>query len=421
MSPRGQQCERGMVENAAMGPVTLAASDGDITDIGGRSSVPFDRQCVSHRRGPPLMGGGASGDEQPPGVCAGCGRRIVDRYYLQAVDKQWHVQCLTCSDCHYRLDSELTCFARDGQIYCKEDYYRRFAMKRCSRCHQGISANELVMRARDQVFHLMCFSCTACHRTLTPGEEFGLRDNQVYCRTDYELMFQGDYIPSLSPGIGGPAGLSTHSPNPNGPIPFYNGVGAVQKGRPRKRKSPLPDGDGCTNMGLNGLDMSDRPGDVLEREGYGHTPPRQKRVRTSFKHHQLRTMKSYFALNHNPDAKDLKQLAQKTGLSKRVLQVWFQNARAKYRRNLLKQQQDADKNGQGAASSPTGGDTNKEREKDASGSLTDLSNTRSPALSDISSTPSLSDLQSGAMESGGEQGSSSSISELFSSTIASIN
>ena len=57
-------------------------------------------------------------------------------------------------------------------------------------------------------------------------------------------------------------------------------------------------------------------------DGFQHgQPPRQKRVRTSFKHHQLRTMKSYFALNHNPDAKDLKQLAQKTGLSKRVLQV----------------------------------------------------------------------------------------------------
>lgn len=60
---------------------------------------------------------------------------------------------------------------------------------------------------------------------------------------------------------------------------------------------------------------------------------RQKRMRTSFKHHQLRVMKTYFELNHNPDAKDLKQLSQKTGLSKRVLQVWFQNARAKYRRN----------------------------------------------------------------------------------------
>lgn len=52
----------------------------------------------------------------------------------------------------------------------------------------------------------------------------------------------------------------------------------------------------------------------------GHNQ-RTKRMRTSFKHHQLRTMKSYFAINQNPDAKDLKQLAQKTGLSKRVLQV----------------------------------------------------------------------------------------------------
>jgi hypothetical protein len=52
-------------------------------------------------------------------------------------------------------------------------------------------------------------------------------------------------------------------------------------------------------------------------------PTRQKRMRTSFKHHELRIMKSYFALNHNPDAKDLKQLSIKTGLSKRVLQVSY--------------------------------------------------------------------------------------------------
>ena len=50
---------------------------------------------------------------------------------------------------------------------------------------------------------------------------------------------------------------------------------------------------------------------------------KQKRMRTSFKHHQLKIMKQYFNLNHNPDAKDLKQLSQKTGLSKRVLQVKY--------------------------------------------------------------------------------------------------
>ena len=59
--------------------------------------------------------------------------------------------------------------------------------------------------------------------------------------------------------------------------------------------------------------------------GNGNGCGRQKRLRTSFKHHQLRSMKAYFALNHNPDAKDLKELAQKTGLTKRVLQVLLSN------------------------------------------------------------------------------------------------
>ena len=62
-------------------------------------------------------------------------------------------------------------------------------------------------------------------------------------------------------------------------------------------------------------------GDEFGPDGFPLSNPRQKRIRTSFKHHQLRILKSYFALNQNPDAKDLKQLSQKTGLTKRVLQV----------------------------------------------------------------------------------------------------
>ncbi|XP_034016712.1 LIM/homeobox protein Lhx2-like [Thalassophryne amazonica] len=45
-------------------------------------------------------------------------------------------------------------------------------------------------------------------------------------------------------------------------------------------------------------------------------------------------LESYFARKHNPDGKDWTCLAHKTGLPKRVLQVWFQNARAKLRRSL---------------------------------------------------------------------------------------
>lgn len=69
---------------------------------------------------------------------------------------------------------------------------------------------------------------------------------------------------------------------------------------------------GCNENEADHLDRDQQPYPASQKS---------KRMRTSFKHNQLRTMKSYFAINHNPDAKDLKQLAQKTGLTKRVLQV----------------------------------------------------------------------------------------------------
>lgn len=68
--------------------------------------------------------GPVSTDEDEIAVCAGCGRRISDRFYLFAVDRRWHASCLQCSQCRRALDGEVTCFARDGNIYCKKDYYR---------------------------------------------------------------------------------------------------------------------------------------------------------------------------------------------------------------------------------------------------------------------------------------------------------
>ncbi|XP_062237790.1 LIM/homeobox protein Lhx2b [Platichthys flesus] len=267
-------------------------------------------------------------------LCAGCGRKIADRYYLLAVDKQWHMRCLKCCECKLNLESELTCFSKDGSIYCKEDYYRRFSVQRCARCHLGISASEMVMRARDLVYHLNCFTCTTCSKMLSTGDHFGMKDSLVYCRLHFETLIQGEYqthfnhadvVPHKGLGPANTLGLS-----------YFNGVGTVQKGRPRKRKSPGP---GTELAAYNAaLSCNENDGESMDRDSQYSSSQKTKRMRTSFKHHQLRTMKSYFAINHNPDAKDLKQLAQKTGLTKRVLQVWFQNARAKFRRNLLRQE-----------------------------------------------------------------------------------
>lgn len=270
-------------------------------------------------------------------LCAGCGGKISDRYYLLAVDKQWHMRCLKCCECKLNLESELTCFSKDGSIYCKEDYYRRFSVQRCARCHLGISASEMVMRARDLVYHLNCFTCNTCNKMLTTGDHFGMKDNLVYCRLHFETLIQGEYQvhfnhSDVTSGKGSGLGSGASSLG----LPYYNGVGTVQKGRPRKRKSPGPGADlAAYNAALS---CNENDGDHMDRDQQYTPNQKTKRMRTSFKHHQLRTMKSYFAINHNPDAKDLKQLAQKTGLTKRVLQVWFQNARAKFRRNLLRQE-----------------------------------------------------------------------------------
>ncbi|XP_066927743.1 uncharacterized protein [Clytia hemisphaerica] len=57
-----------------------------------------------------------------------------------------------------------------------------------------------------------------------------------------------------------------------------------------------------------------------------------KRQRTSFKVYQLVAMKELFDCDKNPDSIKLTRLADKIDLPKRVLQVWFQNARAKHRK-----------------------------------------------------------------------------------------
>ena len=83
----------------------------------------------------------------------------------------------------------------------------------------------------------------------------------------------------------------------------------------------------CLCVPSPALSCNENDAEHLDRDQPYPSSQKTKRMRTSFKHHQLRTMKSYFAINHNPDAKDLKQLAQKTGLTKRVLQVSRTRAR----------------------------------------------------------------------------------------------
>ncbi|VDP18567.1 unnamed protein product [Heligmosomoides polygyrus] len=57
-----------------------------------------------------------------------------------------------------------------------------------------------------------------------------------------------------------------------------------------------------------------------------------KRVRTTFAEEQLSVLQAHFQVDSNPDGADLERIANITGLSKRVTQVWFQNSRARQKK-----------------------------------------------------------------------------------------
>lgn len=65
---------------------------------------------------------------QPKGKqkgCAGCNRKIKDRYLLKALDKYWHEDCLKCACCDCRLgEVGSTLYTKANLILCRRDYLR---------------------------------------------------------------------------------------------------------------------------------------------------------------------------------------------------------------------------------------------------------------------------------------------------------
>uniref|UniRef100_A0A8C5VIM0 LIM domain only protein 3 n=1 Tax=Microcebus murinus TaxID=30608 RepID=A0A8C5VIM0_MICMU len=154
-------------------------------------------------------------DTKPKG-CAGCNRKIKDRYLLKALDKYWHEDCLKCACCDCRLGEVGSTLSVGVYIYAapmeiriyitlewmKKKYIycsRLFGVTgNCAACSKLIPAFEMVMRAKDNVYHLDCFACQLCNQRFCVGDKFFLKNNMILCQTDYEegLMKEG-YAPQV--------------------------------------------------------------------------------------------------------------------------------------------------------------------------------------------------------------------------------
>ncbi|BET03517.1 LIM domain [Nesidiocoris tenuis] len=141
---------------------------------------------VKSQNGKTASAGGApnSGSQE----CAGCGKHITERYLLKALDMFWHEDCLKCGCCDCRLgEVGSTLYTKANLILCKRDYLRLFGNTGyCAACSKVIPAFEMVMRARNNVYHLECFACQQCNHRFCVGDRFYLCENKILCEYDYE-------------------------------------------------------------------------------------------------------------------------------------------------------------------------------------------------------------------------------------------
>ncbi|KRX75582.1 LIM/homeobox protein Lhx1 [Trichinella sp. T6] len=294
-------------------------------------------------------------------LCAGCKKPIYDRYLYHVMDKSWHGSCIVCEVCQTPLDDR--CFTRDGLIFCKTDFLKRYGAK-CSRCSQNFSRGDLVRYARNKAFHIDCFCCTICQKRLNTGDQlYIINDSTFVCKTDYmktshaqnsqqELINQPisesgsedeeDGKKIEEPVKGPPSSLQLIDSTPAEAILEEQDVLSPADEQHFASSSPdsccsqeqakLSKNDDSINgisNGSNGADLAATTGTSVGTSSNG---AKRRGPRTTIKAKQLETLKAAFAATPKPTRHIREQLAQETGLNMRVIQVWFQNRRSKERR-----------------------------------------------------------------------------------------
>ncbi|XP_077562573.1 LIM homeobox transcription factor 1-beta-like [Haemaphysalis longicornis] len=330
------------------------------------SAAPGGGGCpVAGDDAPPAAAVGSSHPSAAASLCAGCGLPIVDRYILRVMDHSWHEACLQCSVCHAPL--EQSCYSRDRKLFCKADYDKLFGVK-CAGCLGCIAPSELVMRALEHVFHVACFACVVCGRTLQKGDQFVVRAARLYCRPDFEkemaLVSMSHRAQSQPSQQHAPPQHPAHAPN------------AALPGA-RGENGPLPGG------GHNGQPNTAGPGATVRPDG--RRGP--KRPRTILTTAQRRAFKASFEISQKPCRKVRETLAKETGLSVRIVQVWFQNQRAKLKKIQRKQQQQQQQQQQQSQQNAGGDSSGSEMASSTKDSKKSDDGRQSASPTDLSSPP----------------------------------
>ena len=222
-------------------------------------------------------------------VCQACHLTILEPSLLQVGEYMLHETCLQCTVCQLQLQDR--CYHAEGRFYCKEDYERLRAKQSavcCAGCGKGFVEDHNVEAIRiggdESAYHPECFQCSRCGCVLRKGMVYGCRpDGQIVCEDHFTV---------------------------------------------EKELAGQEDGheDEVEDTDEEQEDDQQQPAKKTCKDGKRRGP------RTNITAKQLEMLKNVFGSTPKPTRLMREQLAKETGLSMRVIQVWFQNKRSKEKR-----------------------------------------------------------------------------------------
>ncbi|CAH1711556.1 lipoma-preferred partner homolog isoform X1 [Aphis gossypii] len=117
--------------------------------------------------------------------CTKCNEKVMEEGLgCTAMGNIYHIKCFTCTHCGDQLEGK-PFYHIDNKPYCEEGYLD--TLEKCSVCQ--IPILDRILRATGRPYHPHCFRCIVCS-TLLDGIPFTIdAANQIYCIDDFHKKF----------------------------------------------------------------------------------------------------------------------------------------------------------------------------------------------------------------------------------------
>uniref|UniRef100_A0A0N4ZK39 LIM/homeobox protein Awh n=1 Tax=Parastrongyloides trichosuri TaxID=131310 RepID=A0A0N4ZK39_PARTI len=188
----------------------------------------------------------------------------------------------------------------------------------CAGCN-SIIKEKFLYTMNNQFWHSSCLRCDSCSIILEQNPSCYVKDRKIYCKSCYDSKFYAK-CSSCNRAI--------------------QSTDWVRKAQDNVYHLACFSCDQCKRQLSTGEEFGLQNDKLLCKQHYmelfdgdgNSSKSKAKRVRTTFADEQISVLQAHFQIDSNPDGADLERIANMTGLSKRVTQVWFQNSRARQKK-----------------------------------------------------------------------------------------